>query len=705
MSACFCNLINRQISWLKFNSRVLNQSIRSDFGLKRRLGFLGIYGTNLDEFYMIRVSNLKMLFESGVNQTSQDCLGIQKELDLIDSYIRKESKEFSSIFSSIISELRAANIHIVDYNRLSEFSSKFSLEEIKILVKEHFFEHIFPALSVIVCDNLKLTNENEIKGEISLPICENLSTTLALILSDKQNNAKLIFIKIPKGLARFFKPDLETQAQIFIPIVSIISALCDELFADFSANGFNINQKLFFRVTRHADIEIEQLEADDLIMLTKRGLKARENGKIRRLEARGNIKAINILNFLQEHLGLKNSDIYANLEAGNTLDANTFFDLEDKKYFMPLLNPSSLHEICANATFADEDILELPKKLEVQDIFAKLQERDLLLYQPYDDFALVEDFIERACLDDDVLSIKMTLYRAGSRSRIINSLILAAKTKQVSVIIELKARFDEENNLHWAKALENAGAHVIYSLPNIKVHAKATLIVRKEGEGDKTKLYAHLSSGNYNSKSAKIYTDVSFLTSDPRITKDLTHFFHALTIGHAPELLFLSAAPNQIKDKLLHLIANEAEFGEQGHIILKANALVSLDIINALKLAASAGARIDLIIRGICVMLPSANENENINVISIVGRFLEHARIYYFKHDDAIYFSSADLMPRNLSRRIELMVPITDCELKRELESTLFLQLQDGLNAYVLSPDGEYHKRAGGLDSQIPKKD
>ncbi|OHE08109.1 MAG: polyphosphate kinase 1, partial [Sulfurimonas sp. RIFOXYC2_FULL_36_7] len=404
--------------------------------------------------------------------------------------------------------------------------------------------------------------------------------------------------------------------------------------------GYTLIKYASFRVTRNADMEIEEEEADDFLEILEEGLKLRRKGAMVRLEV-GSDGDDEIINFFNRHTNVYKDDIFT---------------------FHTFLNLSSLWQIVSNKQFAH--LLTEPFKTRTlpplessENIFATLEKQDVLLYHPYESFEPVVQLIQNAAKDPDVVSIKMTLYRSGTDSPIVKSLMSASESgKQVTVMVELKARFDEENNLIWAKALEKAGAHVIYGIKGFKVHAKATLITRKKN--GKLKQYAHIGTGNYNPATSKIYTDMSYLTSKDEITSDMTRFFHFLTgFSKKGKLNELYMSPSQIKPKILSLIQNEARRGENGRIIAKLNSLVDDDVIRALYKASQAGVKIDLIVRGICCLKPGIEGvSENIRVISILGKYLEHARAFYFKNDEAkVYISSADWMPRNLTRRIELL--------------------------------------------------
>ena len=453
---------------------------------------------------------------------------------------------------------------------------------------------------------------------------------------------------------------------------SIVAEFTDELFP-----GFKVLSWAAFRVTRNADMEIEEEEGDDFMALMTEGLKSRRKGEIIRLEI-SKTDDLELKKFIEQYIRVTPEDIY---ECEVPMNSNILWEIVGNKNFAKLTFPSYTSKI-------------LPPLDSNANIFSVLDTQDILSFQPYESFDPVVNFIQSAAKDPDVFSIRMTLYRVGKNSPIVKALIEAAENgKQVTALVELKARFDEENNLHWARALESAGAHVIYGVPGLKVHAKIALVIKSIG--NELREYVHLSTGNYNPSTAKIYTDISYMTSKREFTQDATKFFHNLSgFSHKSKLSTLLAAPMQIKPKILELIDNEIKMGSEGHIILKANSIVDTDVILALYKASNAGVKVDLIVRGICCLRPGIKGvSENIRVISIVGKYLEHARIYYFKHSEVpIYFASADLMPRNLERRVELMTPIFEENLANKLFNIIKIQSEDNAKAHELGADGEYKK-------------
>jgi polyphosphate kinase len=639
---------NRELSWLQFNSRVLAQALDEKLPPLERLKFLAIYGTNLDEFYMIRVAGLKALFKARIQETGADKLTPSEQLEQIHGYLHKEHQVLESCYTSIISELHTYSVHVKSYDALN------SEEQLK--VKEIFFNEIYPVIIPIAVD-----------ATHPFPHLNNLSFGLAITLEDNSKNIKHGLIRIPRILPRFIQIE-----QTFIPIESVVEHFASELFP-----GFTQLASTPFRVTRNADIEIEEEEADDFLEILQEGLRSRNKGSLIRLELMDGAD-VGLLNFLLSHLNLDDNDIYSYKSL--PLNLGSLWQIVGDKALSHLVLP----------TFSPKTL----PPLDSENIFEAIEKQDILLYHPFDSFEPVVQFIKQAAADPDTLAIRMTLYRAGQKSPIVKALIDAAREgKQVTVLVELKARFDEENNLRWAKALEDAGAHVVYGIPGLKVHAKIAQIIKRKGK--KLQSYVHLATGNYNPSTAKIYTDISYFTSKEAFSNDATHFFHFLTgFSTYTKLNTLFMSPVQIKPKLLKLIEKEGRHGKNGHIILKANSLVDKDVIKALYLASQAGCKVDLIIRGICCLKPGIKGiSENIVVSSIIGKYLEHSRIYFFKnHKIKCYISSADLMPRNLIRRVELMTPIIEENLTQKIEQILMLQLADNQLRWKLQEDGNYIK-------------
>ncbi len=639
---------NRELSWLKFNSRVLAQSLDETLPPLERLKFLAIYGTNLDEFYMIRVAGLKSLYKARVQETGPDKLTPGQQLEAIRNYLHEEQVVLENCYRDILSLLHDNGVDVKSYKRLDK--------EQRREIKSIFFEQIYPVIIPIAID-----------ATHPFPHLNNLSFGLALTLVDNHDNLKHGLIRIPRILPRFIQ-----LGKTFVPIESVVENYIKDLFP-----GYTKLASTPFRVTRNADIAIEEEEADDFLEILEEGLRARNKGTLVRLEL---MKGANqdLVNFLNSHMKLREEDIY--FYRDTPLNLGSLWQIVGDKALSHLILP----------TYTPKTL----PPLNNDDIFSAIEKQDVLLYHPYDSFDPVVKFIQQASVDPDTITIRMTLYRVGPKSPIVKALIDAVRDgKQVTVLVELKARFDEENNLVWAKALEDAGAHVVYGIPGLKVHAKIAQIIKRKGS--KLKSYLHLATGNYNPSTAKIYTDMSYFTTKEALTNDATRFFHFLTgFSTHTELNTLYMSPTEIKPKLLEMIEEESRHGEQGHIILKSNSLVDPGIIRALYRASRAGTKIDLIIRGICCLKPGVKGvSDRIQVHSIIGKYLEHPRIYYFKHDPIkCYISSADLMPRNLVRRVELMTPIAEPNLANRIEQILHLQLKDNQLRWKLEESGDYIK-------------
>jgi polyphosphate kinase len=637
---------NRELSWLKFNTRVLAQAKNKSLPPLERMKFLAIYGTNLDEFYMIRVAGLKTLLKARVQETAIDRLTPTEQLKTIHKTIHKEQKTVESSFQSIMSELKEHGVAIRNYEELTPKHQE--------TIKTEFFEQIYPVIMPIAIDAMH-----------PFPHLNNLSFALALKLEDSKGNVKHGLIRIPRILPRFLQ-----VGHCYVPIENVVDHFSGELFQAMTKIA-----SIPFRVTRNADLEIEEEEADDFIEIMEEGLRSRNRGVLIRLELMDNPEP-SLLKFLTTHLKLDPHDIYY--------------------YNMPL-NLGTLWSIVTEETLAHLTLPNYSPKIlppfdEDNDIFKTIQKQDVLLYHPYESFDPVVQFIQEAAKDPNTLSMRMTLYRVGKNSPIVKALIKAAKAgKQVTVLVELKARFDEETNLHWARKLEESGAHVIYGIKGLKVHAKVAQITKRQGK--RLQGYVHLGTGNYNPATSRIYTDMSYFTSKTEFNTDVTKFFHFITgFSDHSKLDTLTLAPEHIKPKLIKMIEHEGSHEEKGLIILKANSLVDPDIIQALYKASIKGCNIELIIRGICALKPGLKGiSENISVYSIIGKYLEHPRIYYFKHDEnKCYISSADLMPRNLVRRIEILTPITEPILMQKIKQILSLQLQDNVLRWKLKSSGEY---------------
>jgi polyphosphate kinase len=646
--------LNREISWLHFNTRVLSESLKKELPLLERLKFIAIYATNLDEFYMIRVAGLKQLLSAGIMTTGNDQQTTLEQLREIREYITAEKDVLEASYNDIATSLAKENLFITKYSEINK--------EMQAKADEFFYSNILPVIVPIAVD-----------ATHPFPHLNNLSFSLAVKLQDGESGkVKYGMVRIPRVLPRFYK----ASNNVYVPIESIVRWHVEVIFP-----GYVLIASAPFIVTRNADMNIEEEEADDFMLIMEQGLKLRRKGAFVRLNIKKDADA-DIVEFLNSHMQIFQKDIY--------------------EYSIPL-NLGALWQIVGNKEFLHLSLTpNTPKILPPfnvnESVFSVIDKGDVLIVHPYESFDPVASFLQEAAKDPKVISIRMTLYRVEKNSPIVQALINAASEgKQVTAMVELKARFDEENNLHWAKALENAGAHVIYGITGFKVHAKLAQVIRQVE--DKLKFYMHFGTGNYNASSAKLYTDISFFTSRENYAKDSTTFFHILSgFSKNKKLEVLSMSPMQIKNRVITMINNESEKGNKGHIIAKMNSIVDSDVIKALYNASNKGVKIELIVRGICCLRPGVKDvSENITVKSIVGRYLEHARIFYFKHSHPnIFISSADWMPRNLERRLELMTPIEDKTLQKKLFEILQLQLSDNVLSWSLNNDGEYTKAQNG---------
>jgi len=656
--------INRELSWIEFNKRVLHEASNPAHPLLERVKFIAIFSSNLDEFFMIRVSGLEKQVEAGNDTLSFDGLSpMQQLLEIRQRTIEMLSERSRLFYEELIPQLAEAGISFAKYEQLPE--------TYKQALNNFFDEQIFPVLTPLAFD----------PGH-PFPFVSNLSLSLAVQLRGSSDDSlRFARVKVPDGLSRLIR--LDKIKGIKLPKGKIIYVWLEDLIAG------NI-QKLFpnvpvisvhpFRVTRDADIEIEEDEAGDLLASISQGLRQRRYGNVVKMDVNPGIPDY-IKQVLMENLEIE----------------------ERKVYEIPgILGLSSLMEMMSIDRPDLKDVPFVPRNpflaQEDENMFELLKHRDMLLHHPYDSFQPVIDFINCAAQDPDVLAIKQTLYRVGSKSPIVQALIEAAERgKQVAVLVELKARFDEENNIVWARALEKAGAHVVYGLLGLKTHAKMLLVVRREADG--LRRYVHLSTGNYNAATAKIYTDYSLFTSNPEIAADISEIFNYLT-GYSRQDTYrrIVVAPLNMRKWILEMIEREIachkKYGN-GHIMFKLNALVDPQVISALYRASQAGVWIDLIVRGICSLRPMLKGvSENIRVISIVGRFLEHSRVFYFYNngEEEIYLGSADMMQRNLDRRVEIIFPVLENSFKKSIKHGLETMLQDNVQSWSLYPDGTYMK-------------
>ncbi|GAB4163988.1 MAG: polyphosphate kinase 1 [Candidatus Promineifilaceae bacterium] len=665
--------INRELSQLEFNRRVLDECLNPAHPLLERVKFLAIFSSNIDEFFMVRVSGLKQQLLLQVTETAADGLTPREQLVAINRTMTALTEQMMRCWrDTLLPKLENANIHIVNYQDLKRRQQK--------KLSDDFERDIFPVLTPLAFDTAR-----------PFPHISNLSLNLAAIIRDPDTGVQhFARVKVPDSLPRLVPliplgPDelLLPSVQKFVWVEQVIAANLAHLFP-----GMEVVATYPFRITRNNDMEIQEEEADDLLLTMEENLRQRHFGFVVRLEIEEDMPD-DIRQILTTNLGVGPYDIYA---VNGPLGLSSLWELH--KLALPDLK---------DPTFQPA----LPPPLRSGDnIFTTLRRSNVLLHHPYDSFLPVVDFISTAAEDPDVLAIKQTLYRVGPNPPIVKALMQARENgKQVAVLVELKARFDEESNIEWARALETAGVHVVYGLIGLKTHCKVSLVVRRERDG--LRRYVHLSTGNYNTVTARVYTDIGFMTSDEEIGADATELFNYLT-GYSKQTQYRKflVAPVNLRQNLMHFIERETEHGEQGRIIIKANALVDARIIQALYRASQAGVKIDLIIRSICCLRPGVpGVSDNIRVISIVGRFLEHSRIYYFHNlgQPDLYLGSADMMPRNIDRRVEVMFPIENPQMREEIvENILKVHLQDTAQGRWLQADGTYVPAAALQDQDAP---
>ncbi|HGY5539210.1 MAG TPA: polyphosphate kinase 1 [Prochlorococcus sp.] len=675
--------INRELSWIAFNKRVLAQALDTRTALLEQAKFNAIFSNNLDEFFMVRVASLKSQVEAGISKTSEDGLTPLQQLltirDHLDPLIEQQQNHYRKHLKK---QLNDQGVHLLDYQQLKK--------QQRIWIDNYFQTAIFPVLTPLAVDQAH-----------PFPFVSNLSLNVAaLILDPETGQQQFARVKVPqKTMPRFVEipPDLsgiEPEPILSaVPLEQVVAFNLKLLFP-----GMKVEEHYFFRVTRDADLELRDLEADDLMSAIEQGLhKRRMGGEVVRLEVTNEMPQ-RVVEMLIEGMDVEEKDLY---RISGLLGLDDLFELmrlplQQIKDEPHIGQTSKVLARSQRGMLEDESI----KEEEFENIFSVIRRKDILLHHPYDLFATsVEEFINQAADDPLVMGIKMTLYRTSKDSPIIAALIRAAENgKQVMALVELKARFDEGNNIQWAKHLEQSGVHVVYGVLGLKTHTKTVLVVRKEKA--RLRSYVHIGTGNYNSKTSRLYTDIGLLSARPELGQDLVELFNYLT-GFSKQQNFrrLLVAPVTLRKGMESLIIREIEHaraGRKGHIRAKMNALVDPAIISLLYEASQVGVRIELIIRGMCCLYPGRKGlSENISVISIVGRFLEHSRIFWFANDEnpEVYIGSADWMPRNLDRRVEAITPIEEPEQKERLGRLLNLYLSDNREAWEMQSDGNFLQR------------
>lgn len=656
---------NYELSWLKFNERVLGEALNDRNPLLERVKFIGIVCSNLDEFFQKRVGGLKRQLHAGMRGLSIDGLTPKDQLKAIREEVLKMIETYRThFFDTLVPMLDEKGVHIKMYGELSAKQQ----EKVNI----YFKKQLFPIITPLAVDEAH-----------PFPFISNQSLSFAIELRHETSQEVLFArIKIPANRPRWIQVERKGNNVVLLPIEDLIhSRICDFF------PGMEVISAHAFRVTRNADIERHEEEAEDLLETIEDELRERKFADIVRLEIDSETPP-RVKKYLVDHLKISTDDVF---EMNGPLGLADVMKIGGLSQFVRLKNKGWNPVV--------HPVLRHPLDEDPPSIFDTIRENDFLVHHPYHSFELsTQRFVEEAVKDPKVLAIKQTLYRTSKDSPLMHSLMEAAEDgKQVAVLVELKARFDEERNIKWAQQLENMGVHVAYGIPGLKIHSKITMVVREEG--DELRTYCHIGTGNYNPDTAQLYEDIGFFTSDEQIGNDVRDVFNLLT-GYAPAQHYdkLAVAPKHMRGRMVDLIdfeTNEAKEGRPARIIAKMNSLEDPYIIQKLYEASKAGVKIDLIIRGVCRLIPQKEGlSENIRVHSIVGRFLEHSRIYYFSHagEDIFYIGSADWMHRNLDSRVEVLVPIEHDDLKKYLQFIISIYLRDNMQRWVLDADGNYER-------------
>jgi polyphosphate kinase len=654
---------NRELSWLDFNQRVLELAEDPEVPLLEQVRFCAIYASNLDEFYMVRVAGLFDQLDAGIDARGPDGLGPGDQIDAIQTRVLELDGRLQRCFEGTLRPaLEEHGIRIVSLGSATEAERR--------EIDARFHEQVFPALTPLVIGLGR-----------PFPYISNLSLSLGVLLRDPESDTEIIArVKVPKELLGRFLP-VDEGGKAFVPLEEVIAANLDALFP-----GTEVVDHGYFRVTRDADFTVSD-EADDLLQAVQDEIRRRRFGEVVRLEIASGMNP-KLRQQLIDALRLEDREVY---------DVDGLIDLADLTAIADVPGHAELRyppwtPVTQPRLQGEDD--------EPVDIFAAIRHGDILVHHPYDSFpSSVERFVEQAVADPDVLAIKQTVYRTSDDSPLVPALIRASERgKQAVCMVELKARFDEEANIHWAKSLEEAGVHVVYGIPGLKTHVKAVLVARREG--NRVREYVHTGTGNYNPTTARLYTDLGLFTADEEIGADVAEMFNFLTgYGRPAEYRKVLVSPTTMRDRILEEISATVEAhraGSEARIALKMNALVDAACIRALYGASQAGVRVDLNVRGICCLRPGvAGVSENIRVVSIVGRFLEHSRIYAFQRgeDTRVLIGSADLMPRNLESRVELVTPVEDAVLRAELLDVMERCFADNANAWELDAEGEWTRR------------
>ncbi len=662
--------LNRELSWLQFNRRVLGEALETRHPLLERVKFMAIFSSNLDEFFMVRVAGIREQIDAGVIEPSPDGLSPQEQMAQIKPVVEQLTELQRRCWETdLLPQLRANGIMVCNYDELDPTHREAG--------RKLFYQEIFPVLTPLAFD----------PGH-PFPHISNLSLSLAVVIADRHQGERFARVKVPEVLPRLMQLPANDGTQVFVWLEQLIAAHVGALFP-----GMPVAETYPFRVTRNGDVDLQEEEAADLLRTIEHGIRQRQFGRVVRLTVDQSMPQ-HVLDILMENMEVAPDDLYR------------------------VTGPLGLSQLMQLYNIDRPDLKDAPFVPHVPEVledavdpFAAIHSGDILLHHPFDSFMPVVDLIQAAAEDPQVLAIKQTLYRVGRNTPLVEALIRARENgKQVTVLMELKARFDEENNIEWAKQLESVGVHVVYGLVGLKTHCKIALIVRKERDG--IRRYVHLSTGNYNVATAHLYTDLGLLTVNPDFGADASDVFNYLT-GYSAQRSYRQflVAPVNARQALQGLIEREIQRHKEqgnGQLILKMNTLTDPQMIEALYTASKAGVQIDLIIRGVCCLRPGVpGISERIRVRSVIGRFLEHSRIYYFHNGGKreVYLGSADLMSRNLNRRVEVLFPVHQADLVQRLrDEILESYLHDTVNAHELRPDGTYVRPSGDMpmcDTQV----
>lgn len=653
--------INRELSWLEFNSRVLEEAMKKENPIMEKIKFLAITGSNLDEFFMVRVAGVKAHVNAGYSKIDESGLTSAMLLEALENKTHDfVDKQYSCLMRSIVPQLKKESIEFLTPDKMNKRQKSF--------ITEYFRKTLFPVLTPLAVDSSR-----------PFPVLANKTLNIAVRLRSKEsgvdkNENFFAIVQVPSIMPRFLELPSDNGIRQYVLLERIIIHMLEDLF-----ELHDIKAATPFRITRNSDLEIDD-EAEDFLGEVEKSIKKRKRGRPVRLEINsGCDKATK--KFLTEMLRIKEHEIYE------------FSGPIDLTFLMKFASQSGFEQ------YQFSPITPAPAAdfFGCTDIFERIREHDCLVHHPYESFDIVTDFILRAAEDEKVLAIKQTLYRVSGNSPVIAALIKAAENgKQVTVLVELKARFDEENNINWAKLLEKAGCHVIYGLQGLKTHCKISLVVREEEDG--IRRYLHLGTGNYNDSTAKIYTDMGLFTCNAEFGVDASSLFNVITgYSRPPEYSHFVVAPHGMRKFFVRMIRSEIDNAKKGlpsGITVKVNSLVDPEIIALLYEASQAGVKVQLIVRGICCLVPAIEGiSDNITVISIVGQLLEHSRIFKFENSGSpkIYMGSADWMPRNLDRRVELVFPIEDEKIRQRVDDVLQIHLNDNTNARYMTSNGTYH--------------